>query len=497
MVEVRMDDAVYAIQKIPDRVDALVQHAMANLIQDVQQNVEAACNIVREDLEKSEGSDHTLQEAIENLEVIPEMVRVTFDNRKQEIKQTVNKKINNVIDDIERNRDPERNRDSSNKSRKSGSKKEPDPLQVLIKLQRLPEEVKEKMTKIQDAAEGARSAALNQLDYAVMHQLSTRQQYNLKQEMLQTIPEEWPQTIACAEAIAGQQVEQAMAQIMDAKQNIPNQAVADAILKAKLKSSHLGEHESSVISDGHQTVGPSSTLMGASEVSDIMDCQSTQSSTNYSKSNCMVEEMVCSPCIRRAFSDSDLVPNLQCSVGSRGHPELCARPCIHFWKGDCASGKDCRFCHRPHLRRPPRFDKRRREELKRLSLGELKEMLLPILQKKARYLGLETEVADALDTVRNFPDDHQASSRQEKQTHQHRRRIQGILEAMTLSTVLKTVQKLLLDSTSTCSQHHGQSVMVEFNKLLGLIEQFRGIAPPPGVGVRKYKLKDPYGIFLH
>eukprot|EP00746_Dinoflagellata_sp_MGD_P125959 gnl/MRDRNA2_/MRDRNA2_60882_c0_seq1.p1 gnl/MRDRNA2_/MRDRNA2_60882_c0~~gnl/MRDRNA2_/MRDRNA2_60882_c0_seq1.p1 ORF type:complete len:814 (-),score=151.46 gnl/MRDRNA2_/MRDRNA2_60882_c0_seq1:303-2744(-) len=496
MVEVRMDDAVCAIQKIPDRVEALVQQAMSNLMKDVQENVEIACSVVREDLE---GSGHTAQEAIENLEVIPEMVKKTFDNRKHEITQTVNQKINNVINDIERNRTP------ANQAKKSESDRESDSLQVLVKLQRLPEEVKGKvLTKIQDAAEGARSAALTQLDYAVMHQLSVRQQYDLRQEMLQTIPEEWPQTIACAEAIAGQHVEQAMAQIMDAKQNIPNQAVADAILAAKMKSPQLQDQSRSLVSDSRQTAGPS-TWNG---MSDPGDCHSESNQSSKVAKEAIVQPLeeviplVCSPCIRKAFSDSELIPPLMCSPGSHGHPELCAKPCLHYWKGECFNGAACKFCHRPHPKRQPRFDKRRRDELKRLTVAELKELVLPILHKKARYLGLETEVSDALNSLRNFPSDsHQEVRRADKYFYIQQNRIRGILEAMTLSTILKMVQNLLMDSTSACSHEYfsqaGQAVGREFNKLLGLIEQLRGIAPTTNQGAATYRRRDPCGIFLH
>ena len=41
--------------------------------------------------------------------------------------------------------------------------------------------------------------------------------------------------------------------------------------------------------------------------------------------------------------------------GSRGHPELCKRPCVHMAKkGPCPGGSGCGYCHLPHrpARRP-------------------------------------------------------------------------------------------------------------------------------------------------
>eukprot|EP00397_Hematodinium_sp_SG-2012_P002239 GEMP01002245.1.p1 GENE.GEMP01002245.1~~GEMP01002245.1.p1 ORF type:complete len:1064 (-),score=235.65 GEMP01002245.1:1504-4695(-) len=63
--------------------------------------------------------------------------------------------------------------------------------------------------------------------------------------------------------------------------------------------------------------------------------------------------------MRRCITDV----NLFGGAGSQGHPNLCARVCLYFWKGECRNGKECHYCHFPHLMRPPRFDKRHRSVL--------------------------------------------------------------------------------------------------------------------------------------
>ena len=49
--------------------------------------------------------------------------------------------------------------------------------------------------------------------------------------------------------------------------------------------------------------------------------------------------------------------------GSRGHPFLCARPCIRLAKGNCHVGDACGYCHRSTHPRFTALDKRQRLQL--------------------------------------------------------------------------------------------------------------------------------------
>merc|ERR1719424_1198448 len=60
--------------------------------------------------------------------------------------------------------------------------------------------------------------------------------------------------------------------------------------------------------------------------------------------------------------------------GSVGHPDLCLRPCLYFAVGRCGNGQDCTFCHMAHPKRPLRLDKRHREMLKSMSFSDLLEL---------------------------------------------------------------------------------------------------------------------------
>ena len=49
--------------------------------------------------------------------------------------------------------------------------------------------------------------------------------------------------------------------------------------------------------------------------------------------------------------------------GSRGHPFLCARPCIRLAKGDCHMGDACAYCHHTTHRKFQSLDKRQRHQV--------------------------------------------------------------------------------------------------------------------------------------
>ncbi|CAE7256599.1 unnamed protein product [Symbiodinium natans] len=71
--------------------------------------------------------------------------------------------------------------------------------------------------------------------------------------------------------------------------------------------------------------------------------------------------------------------------GSRGHPELCRRPCVFVGHGSCQAGLDCRFCHFTHDRgfRP---SKRLRNKMRGLNVPSILLLLRNGLQMKAAQL---------------------------------------------------------------------------------------------------------------
>eukprot|EP00930_Biecheleria_cincta_P081322 TRINITY_DN7016_c0_g2_i3.p1 TRINITY_DN7016_c0_g2~~TRINITY_DN7016_c0_g2_i3.p1 ORF type:complete len:296 (-),score=53.63 TRINITY_DN7016_c0_g2_i3:125-1012(-) len=90
------------------------------------------------------------------------------------------------------------------------------------------------------------------------------------------------------------------------------------------------------------------------------------------------------------------------SQGSRGHPEVCRRPCIYFAQGDCQNGSACGFCHFDHEGRASHWDKRNREMLKRMTLADLLPLVLKLARKRAQDIGMLREACGVLQVLENW-----------------------------------------------------------------------------------------------
>jgi len=78
-----------------------------------------------------------------------------------------------------------------------------------------------------------------------------------------------------------------------------------------------------------------------------------------------------------------------------GHPELCARPCMYFSKGNCTQGASCRFCHCFHDR-PPHLDKRWRYFMKSLTQEQRASFIAPLILRKAVEFGISQQAVELL-----------------------------------------------------------------------------------------------------
>ncbi|CAK9091236.1 unnamed protein product [Durusdinium trenchii] len=85
------------------------------------------------------------------------------------------------------------------------------------------------------------------------------------------------------------------------------------------------------------------------------------------------------------------------SPGSIGHPVLCCRPCVRFFKGECNLGANCAYCHLQHQHLKLALDKNQRQYLRMIDLGELVALLLPHIHMAISAVpDLSAELADPL-----------------------------------------------------------------------------------------------------
>lgn len=86
--------------------------------------------------------------------------------------------------------------------------------------------------------------------------------------------------------------------------------------------------------------------------------------------------------------------------GSLGHPELCGKPCIRFYFGNCTKGLQCQFCHLEHDEPKRKLDKVQRRNLDNLSEPEVISLLLHQLQTRSRQQGLTDQLILVLACLR-------------------------------------------------------------------------------------------------
>jgi len=96
---------------------------------------------------------------------------------------------------------------------------------------------------------------------------------------------------------------------------------------------------------------------------------------------------------------NDADPTARFNCGSRGHPEVCAKPCIFFTVGKCENGDKCGYCHLRHQRRQPVPDRRQRAILRSLNREELFFTFLPLLRWQAQRGDFEEEAQNVLAMV--------------------------------------------------------------------------------------------------
>mmetsp|Transcript_83663 Transcript_83663/g.200725 ORF Transcript_83663/g.200725 Transcript_83663/m.200725 type:complete len:240 (+) Transcript_83663:50-769(+) len=93
-------------------------------------------------------------------------------------------------------------------------------------------------------------------------------------------------------------------------------------------------------------------------------------------------EMTRTPSAVSETCEEELMP----SIGSFGHPELCAPPCVYFAWGPCVKGVKCGFCHLAHRENIGKLDKRQRKTCQKLEEAEMIDLVLPHLQERAKRL---------------------------------------------------------------------------------------------------------------
>ena len=124
----------------------------------------------------------------------------------------------------------------------------------------------------------------------------------------------------------------------------------------------------------------------------------------------------------------------QCNPGSRGHPELCARPCVYVAKSGMCRVDSCKFCHMPHAQQPVKLDQRHRNLLPKLAPGDSVELFLEIFRGKVEHLGVLEGATQVLSLLEKEASKHPPEHCLARKQAQNLRKVLG---RMTLANLIR------------------------------------------------------------
>ncbi|CAJ1337280.1 unnamed protein product [Effrenium voratum] len=155
--------------------------------------------------------------------------------------------------------------------------------------------------------------------------------------------------------------------------------------------------------------------------------------------------------------DQETRPN----VGSFGHPDLCAKPCIFLMRGMCHRAEFCGYCHLEHRASPARLCKQDREYLGCFTAAEVVAMILPHLKSRVASLGVHHQAWDLIRALQAVAErsigsaDLQASR---LHTSLQRLSISGLLSLLRRSDMI-----FMEDLELPCAQFRSKMAMHKFS----------------------------------
>lgn len=388
----QLSSALCVVDSIPEQVREILQQRAQILADDVQGEVAD----VRKMIWDTETSEAGAEEAIERLEVIPELIRKSFGASLAKMKASVKKRVDGVIKRL----------DHSDLAHD----------QIASQLWSIPEEILQIAEEaVGEAVQESQAQATQQLAFALESAPKTVAANHMalqqaKHQIISHMPQ-LPVTPQEARTAATDTIEHAVAVARDEVAGASastNQNVADALLRAKqgAKVQSLG---------GEEPCQPHVALKSRAPVS--------------------------LPSVGSRETSSMHLPN----PGSIGHPEYCPRACLFFPLGKCSNGNQCAFCHLPHAKRPTHLDKRHREMLKLMSFSECAALVVPIMRAKALTMNMGQEMLGLIEALSIS----QVGGRSEA-VPKNMRILERALQVLPFRTLTTILRRAVPDNTSEC-----------------------------------------------
>lgn len=424
----KLSTALAVIDGIPEQVREVLQQSARSLADDVQGEVAG----VRRLISNCETSEVGAERALERLEVIPDLIINSFGQTLTRMKDNVQKRVDGVIQELDSGGDMEKEKFARH-------------------LWSIPEEVLHIAEEaVEEAVQESQALATAQLDYALESAPVTLAENpntlrNIKNQIMASKIGHLPVTHLGARTIATRSVQNAVAVVHNRKPettgNETNQTVAAHLLRAKaddLTAAGDVRPLDQILRSREEGLRPPHIPMASEEEPRMVEAA-------------VIPDLIQTAAgptpaaIRVAMAPEEDRPT---NPGSRGHPELCPRPCLYYPLGQCVNGNSCEFCHLPHPKRPVHLDKRHREVLKRMPFTSCAAVILPILRERCVALNLSPEIPHLLDTLEHTSSAGPGFQSVPVASVRADRLLDSALRAMTFRSLLTTLHRAPLPPAS-------------------------------------------------
>ncbi|CAK0805807.1 unnamed protein product [Prorocentrum cordatum] len=354
-----MSAAVDAIHLLPEQLSSAVQTKAKGLAGSVKIDLFLVQRVIR----RSGVGDDVVDEAIDQLDKIPEIIRSSFVSKIEEANEAMQVKLSAIMQTFKG--------------------RAPESQEVMTQLCNLPEKFEQITCEAVDQA---------------MHDFQ-REAASCYDRVSRSLPED--------AGFSHQALKDAESQI--AKLSMPEMYFATMRALRSTTNAHV-KHAVAYVDDPKEVPSTKTNALAADVLprAKLGTLPQTTGASVYQSSRCAASMQDYATggggdgalASHRGRWQARLASSAECShpsnPGSLGHPEMCFRTCLYFMEGRCANGDACRFCHCPHSTRPVHLGKSQRKFLETSTAADCFGILLPILERKMVMLRLATDALQLL-----------------------------------------------------------------------------------------------------
>lgn len=329
--------ALATIEELPQQLEEALQETMVAAVTDIKGSCQELCLCIQE----TSGGERATQLAVERIGRIPDHIMNELSRTVAEVKEFIEARMDNFV---------------LNQVVTEGGRSQES---LVHEMSQIPIQVEEIAREVVDSAiDDSTHKAVAQMDRALAPLTHDSQMTEARNQVMASMP--GAQTIRCvslaAEAVAKVNVKDAIANVRGKPYtSSDNKNVADMIMTSKVEENKQLSRM--------KIVCPRATNSDAS------------SSTSFA-----------APSGYLGSPPAPVTGKNRSHAGSIGHPEMCKKPCLFFQSGQCVHMANCSFCHLAHPHRASHLDKRNRDLLTRLQVGDRLQILIDALRSRAQVL---------------------------------------------------------------------------------------------------------------